>query len=440
MTERPLALLATIAAACGPSGDPLDVRYRLHHGDENRCELPDGDLAMSCDDIPMSCVSVVMLRIVNPDPNEPERYVEECLRIPDTDSLETLCALNRVAFTGEGRMPTDRVEVQLAIFARKQLDPRGTAEAELMPPICPADVEFTATGFAHVSNDPQPALSGRAYAEGDDREVIIELGCHDLKLINDCNQENVVDITTSVIDIETQLSVSGGKNGTATRLLVAAGEPYASGVEWIFDTTSSTPLALDNEGTVPFWFGPDIEVGTLDGEIPFADTACIEVLETLPGRTASIICYKPMQPLPNDLDLGGVLVRKPTLDLVLGALGLTEFPSDCSTGNCGLVLGIVVDDVGQAVPGVVVEDSTAPLPSEVLYLSEDRTTTAGITATTTSGMFISRTAQFFTPEGPNTWTVTPAPGGPQIDPLNTPVGGIISNRLTVLVFQVRVPK
>jgi hypothetical protein len=172
-------------------------------------------------------------------------------------------------------------------------------------------------------------------------------------------------------------------------------------------------------------------------QIPFADTACIQVLEDLPGRTASITCYTPTQPLPDMLDLGGVLVRKPTLDAVLGALGLAEFPSDCSTGSCGLVLGIVVDEVGQAVSGVVVSDSTTPVSSEVKYLSEDRTTTVGITSTTSAGMFVSRTAQFFTAEGPNHWTVATTASGPaQVVLLNDPVGGIVSNRLTVLVLKV----
>ena len=51
-------------AACGPSGDPLDLHYTYAIADEQACVTEDGDPVEGCADIPMTCASAVMLRVV----------------------------------------------------------------------------------------------------------------------------------------------------------------------------------------------------------------------------------------------------------------------------------------------------------------------------------------------------------------------------------------
>jgi hypothetical protein len=423
---RQLVVMAILLGGCGPSGDPLTIYYTYATSGDASCGAE-----ASCDDITRSCDAVVMLRVVDPD-NPAIQHYTECKDVPQHQP--NLCPIATAGFDTTGRIPTDRVMVQMAVFDGDKLG----RDDDTGLPNCPPDLEFGASQFALAdpeANPIAPALSGRAFADGDDTEVTVLLGCHDISSLDTavCRMEVDIDITASVVDFETQVSVS---SGVATNLLVHTVEPQQSDTEWVIDTVSAEPLALRSVGASPFWIAEDVELGSMPDQLQLDTLACIQVLEQLPGRTASITCYEAPDPLPREIDLGGVRVADTTLDSVLFALGLAEFPSNCPA-DCGLLLGVVVDESGQGVGGAIVEDVAVVPDSEILYLSADRTTVSTTGPTSSHGIFIARRAPLFDENGnPNAWTVAPSPS---ILQLNSPVGGIVSNRLTVVVIRVATP-
>jgi hypothetical protein len=113
--------------------------------------------------------------------------------------------------------------------------------------------------------------------------------------------------------------------------------------------------------------------------------------------------------------LVGELLRPTPLSKYLGALGLT-FPSK------GLVVGIVVDDTGNPVHGMTV---SVPPGVHIRYLDQAETGTT-TTSTSSNGIFFSLDAPFGTTfsSTANPTNVTPAV-----------VGGLIENRVTIVVLQ-----
>jgi len=412
MTGRGRLAIAGLAGlglvACGPSGDPLHINYVLSAGPEQACLDQAGDPITDCNDIPMNCDSVALLRIVDPD--DPKKvYVDQCVDIPNTRPDHNLCALAQAAFDLSATFPTDRVEVQLAIYPRSGLttDPDGDI-------VCPAQIDFTATGFIAPSNSATPALAGVAYATGYDSDVTIELGCNDRSLIDSetCRNANALDITATVTDFDTKVSVAVD---TATNLSVRVGEPELKNLEWIFALPMTVELPLATFNPEPRWQADNIT------DLTLIDYACLQVLEFTPRATPSLTCQALSGPAPKMLDLAGVRVERSTLQQVLDAATASEFP------DAGLVLGVVVDFTGSPVVGVTVADTAG---STIQYLSADRTMVGG-TATTASGIFLSTNAPFDADGGPNQWTTT----GTTLVQHTIPVGGLVRNQLTVIVIQ-----
>jgi hypothetical protein len=92
------------------------------------------------------------------------------------------------------------------------------------------------------------------------------------------------------------------------------------------------------------------------------------------------------------------------------------------------VLGVVVDFTGSAVAGATVSNSAG---GEVRYLSNDLDTITG-TSTSSSGVFVSTDATFDAPGGgANLWSAS----APPLVQRNLPIGGLVKNRLTVIVIQ-----
>jgi hypothetical protein len=399
-----------VLAACGPSGNPLTIHYDFTAGDEQACVDDSGDRILDCSDVPMSCDAVALLRII--DPEDPDQvFVDLCVPVERGTRDPDLCGLERTDFE-IGAFPTRRVELQLAIYARSDLD--SNAEGN---PICPTSLDFTATGFAAPTFTPAPALAGRAYADGYDDEVTIHLGCNNRSLIDseECRNENAVDLTASVIDFDQRVSVDG--ETTASNLFVRMGEPEISGDRWVLPATETTELSLEHFTPDPQWEALNLDFDALE----ITDYACIEVIEGAGRTTPSVTCEPLSGALPNMLDLTGIRVEQTTLGQVLEAAMLDQFPLD------GMVLGVVVDFTGTPVIGVTVSDSAG---SAIEYVSADRTS-IGASATTASGLFLSTEAPFDHLNGPNRWTVS----GTDLVQRTIPVGGRISNLLTVMIIE-----
>jgi hypothetical protein len=412
-----VTLLSAIAG-CGPSGDTLQIYYSFTHGSEQTCETSAGTTIESCSDVPMTCDSVALLRILDPD-DDRRVYVDQCAPIPNNVTGDTLCPLTR-AFGPLDRFPTKRVEIQLAIYPHEipNVAPGITDDPITHQPVCPTKIDFTSTGFAAPTNEIMPAFAGRAFADGYDNEVTVELGCSDPGLIDTdfCRDENALDVTASVLDFDQQVTVS---TDDAQKISVRVGEPRQLLTNWEFDIADTLELPL----IVP----PGNEWGAINVNVPLVDYACIQALELMGRAVATLNCRTLTAPVPNALDLTGYRVSGTTLNEVFSALGLTELPQG------GMVIGIVVNvQTGLPEEGVTVMDDGG---SMVEYLSADRTMVGG-TTTSTAGIFIANdAAATFEVDGvANHWRATK----PTRIQINDPIGGLVNFRLSVVVIQMDV--
>jgi hypothetical protein len=404
---RTVALaIAAVAAGCGPSGDPLEIRYTYAIGSEQACLAEDGDPVEDCTDIPMSCNSAAMLRIVDAD-DPTIVYFDHCGIIPNTSPRHDLCPISQ-AFPDTGRLPTDRVAVQIAVYNLDDLELDASFN-----PICPANVKFTTSGFVAPTTNPQPALAGMAYTDGFDSGVTVELGCNDSALIdtNECRNENTLDVSATVVDFDNQISVSTTE---AQDIEVDVGEPVQMGGSWNFDNSASTfELPLVEDSNPPLWSAVNLDIELLD-------YGCVQVVD-LVNPTAVLTCRPLTLPLPRTIDLAGIRVGQDTVDDIIDALGLPGFP----TG--GLVIGKVVLN-GDPVEGATVLDSTG---ATIRYLSVDRTTLT-TTATSSNGIFVANVAPFETTSGAaNHWSAMK----PETIQINDPVGGQVRSRLMVVIIE-----
>lgn len=408
MTRASAVALGVALAACGPSGDALRLRYTFTAGDEQACLDTEGDRVTACNEVPMTCDAVVLMRIVDPD--DPSIvYVDECKDIPSTLQAHDLCALSRVEFD-QSDLPTDRVEIQLAIYAATDLPRMPEPDSGDTVPICPASVDFSATGFATAANLPEPALAGIAYSTGYDDAVTVELGCYDRGRIDteECRDENALDVVAQVIDFDTKVSVS---SSTATMTFAYLLEPQLSGNQYVVDQSHSAKLDLDlTDG--PVWYGNNLDLHP-------TQFACLLVQEANSTLSCTALSGAP----PTQLELTGVRLDASTLADVLSATGLRAVPAT------GLVVGAVVTPFNVPAIGARVQDT---LGSTIAYLSADRTSIGG-DQITASGLFVSTDARLSDAIlGPNAWSASSA----TFDPVTHPVGGLIAGQVTVVIIVV----
>lgn len=419
MTYRVWIVIVSLASACGPSGDPLLIHYAFTSGSEQSCSNGAGGPINDCGDAPMTCDSVALLRIIDPNDNT-HVYVDQCLPIPNSARDHNLCPIAQT-FTPMETFPTSRVEVQLAIYPHAipgVMDGVGD-DLTTGDPVCPTKIEFTTSGFAAPGNTIMPAYAGRAFADGFDNEVTVELGCSDPGLLNTdyCRDENALDVTASVLDFDQQVSVS---TDDATNLSVRVGQPQPVGTNWVFDIADTAELPLLSSGTNPEWAADNLDVDLVD-------YACIQVLEFIGGAVASLNCRTLTAPVPTALDLIGYRVTPTTVEQVLTALGFTNLPNE------GLVIGIVFGPNGTPAPGAMVMDQGG---SEVEYLSADGMSVGG-TSTSSKGIFVSGIsgspddAPFEIAGAANHWQAM----APNMIQANDPVGGRVNFRLSVVVIQ-----
>ncbi len=128
---------------------------------------------------------------------------------------------------------------------------------------------------------------------------------------------------------------------------------------------------------------------------------------------------------PDPLEVPGVLVGKDTLDAILEAMALEDFPRQ------GLVIGRVVDHTGLPLAGVSVTPDGADKPEAVKYFNADLSAVEGI-ETSAGGFFASPSAPFGT-----RWTAVHNADGRREE--GEPHAGLVRDKVTALVVVMQQP-
>ncbi|MBA2544734.1 MAG: hypothetical protein H0V17_34135 [Deltaproteobacteria bacterium] len=392
-----LVVLALVLAACDTPD--LTIIYRVADGTTGpTCGTT------SCADVPMACQSVLHLRVLRPsDPNAPFISICEDIR---TNSTADMCAIGNVDLPRR-ELPRETLEVQVTVWPREAVLDLETGELDCAK----VPVEFDSTrGFPIAAMN--PAFGGRAFYHPGDEETVVTLGCVDVPSVNapSCVGLNTIDVKATVGDFENlPFSVS---STIADRLAISIGEPkpFDDGVRTGHSLNSANTAALARTvvGPTPAWgAGVDLELQS---------SACIQALEDGAQTTSSLRC-KAVSASDNMLDLPGVRLPKTTLDDILGALALVEFPEE------GLTVGIVLDNVGAPASGLTVSSTMG----SVEYINASRT---GVVtgATSASGIFVSRDA----PYGTNFSTFS-------IEQTVNAIGGLVDGKVTVVILQFDTP-
>jgi hypothetical protein len=416
-----VALGAISVAACG-SDPPFSLRFKLTSGTTEQCIGDTGVPAQSCADVTMLCDGVVQI-VVAPPNDLTAPFTSVCKPL----SGKTVCAIAGVDLPRPAMPVADqRLLVTMAVYPAYRI-PLDPISGELH---CPPPFAFSADGFPTTiqpicddtisdPNDPMycwpiPAIGGTAYYSPGDPETVVDLGCADLRQLTDrttCLGQNVVAVTATVDDFDSEVPVAPS---TADRLAVAVGEPMAlTSTEWALDTANERPLARTVLQPVPGW-GANVD-------LMFTSTACLAVLEDDAQATTALTCI-PVAPDQKTIDITGIRLAKTTLNQVLAAIGAPTFPSS------GLVVGIVLDYLGNPLPNMAVTPSDPQVIVD--YLSADRSTIiAGGTSST--GIFITKDARAVF------GTTFSARGGPL--QIATGIGGLVDGKVDVVVLQFTQP-
>lgn len=389
-----LALLASLGA-CDPPQPTLDLQ--LSSGPAQECPSTD------CNDIAMTCRMFMSVRILDPGKASAPLH-SECLEIPMTRG-GTLCPLGGLELQPH-TLPYRDLEVQVAIYPAELVTPPSETNPFYQ---CPVGTKYDSVDGFPISEPESltPALGGRGYYRPGDDVIQVTLGCSNLEELDKCGGVAAVSVSATVDDFDTHLSVSASE---AQRLDVRVGQPRTQGTGFVLETADLTQLTK-TAASSPAWNG------TVDQL--FTTHACLTVRDDTPQSTTSVTC-KAAKVTDTMLELNGanagVRLNKATLDQILSAVSLAQFPSD------GLTVGVVVDG-GTPVAGQVVSVSEGTIE----YLSADRSTTGGtVTAGgPNGGVFVSRDAPFGATFS-TTRTVPPSSA--------FKVGGRIQNKVTVVVL------
>lgn len=397
---RLLVVLVVLVAACDPPQPALDLQ--LSAGPSNECPSTD------CQDIEMPCLMYMSVRILSPDdPSAP--FHSECLPIPMTRG--TLCSIGGVELAPH-TLPYRDLEVQVAVYPADVV----TFDEETNTNHCPTGTAYDAVDGFPIPDDVTPALGGRSYYRPGDDVIRVTLGCSDLGALRygQCDGVASVAVNATVDNFDTHLSV-GASEGQ--RLSVSVGQPKPQGAGFVLNNVDLTAL-MDTTAAAPAWSGTVNQL--------FTSHACLTVLDDTPQSTTSVTC-KSARITDSSIELNGaysgVLLDKSTLDQILAALSLSQFPLE------GLTVGVVING-GTPVGGQVVTATGATIE----YLSADRSTVGGtVTAGgPNGGVFVSRDAPFNT-----VFSTTRSTPLPSITVQK--IGGRITGKVTVVVLDLSNP-
>ncbi|HEX4449341.1 MAG TPA: hypothetical protein VH143_00670 [Kofleriaceae bacterium] len=409
---KPVIALAVLAA-CGQP--PLTLTFDVTSGAEDACFITGNQRASACSDVTLPCRAVVSIRVYSPD-DETSPYISVCQELTGQPDL---CAIAGVDLPDPPQaIPDQTLEVDIVVFpySAATIDP-ATGDLE-----CPVGVQFDANGFPIGADQPcidapamqcppDPAIGGRAFYHPGDSVTNVALGCVDIAQVDSptCSGSSSVDVMAAVDDFDTDESV---QPTLADELTVSVGEPEAtptgSGTQYTLDPADAFPLELTTMAPVPGW---SAEIGAS------FTSPCVEVLEDGAEMTATLACKSHIDPAASSLQFEGWRLSKSTLDQILGALGMTEFP------DAGLVVGVVLDPLGNPLANQTVTSGMGTIE----YVSADRTTiVAG--ETSSSGIFVSTDAGFGT-----SFSVA---SGVQAA---SGYGGLVEGKVTIVVLQYQNP-
>lgn len=392
--------LVTALAACEPPQPTLDLQ--LSSGPAQECPSTD------CEDIGMPCQMFMSVRILSPDDASAPLH-SECLPIPMT--RETLCPIGGVELQPQ-ELPYRDLEVQVAIYPANVVGPPDPLTGLYQ---CPTGTTYDSVDGFPIPNDDYaltPALGGRGYYRPGDEVVEVTLGCSNLDALryDQCDGVASVSVVATVDDFDTHLSVDSTE---ARRLTVNVGQPKPQAMGYALNNIDLTEL-VDTAAAAPAWSG------TVDQL--FTSHACLTVLDDTPQSTTSVTCRK-AKITDSRIELNGaysgVRLNKASLDQILDALSLSQFPLE------GMTVGVVIDG-GTPVGGQVVSAPGATIE----YLSADRSTVGGTMTSggPNGGVFVSRDAPFDTTFLTNRLGVTA-----------TKLGGRIQNKVTIVVLDLSNP-
>jgi hypothetical protein len=384
---------ALVLAACETPNARLI--YEVANGPAQSCG------SANCADVKIPCEAVISIRVLRPDdPTAPLLTI--CEPLPQNRNKD-LCSIAAVDLGDMPiELPKETLEVQVLIWNRVDATNPDTSELD-----CGRhDIEFDAVDGFPIAHKPTPAIGGHTFYHPGDQEIRVTLGCTDLQALNQCSAENQLSVTSTVERFE-NIGVAVDPNA-GSRLSVAIGEPTLKGAAAVhsLEPADTRPLDMEPIGQAAIW-----EQGSID--LDFVDVGCVQVLEDGAQNTATLTCddnrFPPIMPM---LDMRAFWLSKPSLDQVLAALGLAQFPPS------GLTIGIVVDDLGVPIAG---ETVTASPSGTIRYLSADRTSVGG-SQTTASGMFVSLDAGL-----PTAFSVA---GG-----IGERTGGRVQGKVTLVVLE-----
>jgi hypothetical protein len=412
-----VALVLLLAACTDPT---FALRFRITTGAEAACTNTSGEQVTTCAEVTMQCHSVVSIRIFAPsDPTSP--YISVCKEI---GGPQNLCSIATIALPQPAIPINDQIlEVQMAVYPLEKI----TSDPNSGDLQCPTGVAFDTRGFPVESIQPctptdlgdcppTPSIGGVAFYHPGDAETFVDLGCTDLAQLNDptCTGESLVKVTANVDDFDTNVTV---QSSVADHLSLYMGEPSAT-IAGDGSTHYQLPLGVNpltrSIGTAPSWFGTVTE--------PF-NSECLQVLEDLAGATTTVRCL-PFSTAPALIEAVGTRLTRESLALIVEALGLVEFPDD------GLVIGVVLDPLGNPIPNLQVTSSAGT----VSYLSADRHSTTTV-ATSSNGIFMSQDTPYADVDGTistfRTSTMTQSAIG---------YGGLIDRKATIVILQFQTPQ
>ena len=386
-----IVLAAVLGAACTPDSVPFEIEFRL----DEECG------GSSCAQIMTRCDAAIGMQIV--DATTGELYVDQCTTVQGGTQL---CDLLDGFDIDPELLPNRMIRIELAIWP--------VEEEEVEDP-CP-EILFDRFG-KYQSGQPMPAIAGRSYFKVGSNDIApLTLGCVYKEALDAaaCVTDTTPHVITHVIDFDTRTPVP---STFSTRLGVSVGEPTYNSVldEWFISQSDLIELMVTA-------LLPEL---TYEVDIPFnfLETACLQVLSNDLGAVATVRCYlaSPTDLPDNVLAAEGTFLSEETLDQIQTALGGGPLPSD------GLVVGLVIDVDGNPAEGAMV----MPLFGTVQYLNADRTSTAGLTETSSSGIFVSTDAPL---EGParetNSWYAS------TIDDItDTVIGGRVKNKVTIVILK-----
>jgi hypothetical protein len=394
-----IAGLLASAPACTETPDPPGA-FRIKVALDTRAGSFCG--SASCRDYGMSCGAQLAIRVDDLELRAPA--VNECEPVADSESI---CGFENINPRTFYNIPPHRVRISMAAWRP------GVLPGDL----CPAEDIFDERGVPRVDFQPQPAFGGAVFFDvgGDEDEVIVPLSCTDAPQLDaqECRGAETTRVQAEVNDLATVLPITGGQ---AKQLDVGVAAPrQIPGLpisEYVIDRKATIELERE-PGPVPT-FAADV-AEELEG------TVCTVVFDASPAEsTASALC-RDVGDVDEPLDLPGVLVTKETLDLILTALDLDDFPRK------GLLIGRVVDHTDTPLAGVSLTPGADGATVQYLNGSE-----IGGSETSELGYFVSTDAPFGTP-----WTAVHNQDGRREE--GEPRAGLVRDKVSVVIVRMQRP-